>query len=275
MGFEGAVVIQEVACQDLEVRWTQGVVVQLRERVAVEVVVVHLLVGSSTKSVRALHRDPISYFKSPSVVISGQAAMLHRSISARDGYPVAVTIPASPSAALVIGLAIDMLATDGSAGGFETSSPPVRKLPTAAPDSLPGTDDAIGELMTLESGGKEGDRGVSDAGVMLECVVAGVGCCCDGGTGTGSAEGATDAGAGAGVDADADAAVVGVVVDADIVDVPIAAAAAYRNGGNVGARDDPLLTAFAIDVVEKFGVGIGGFGAAGAVECRESGLSVT
>ena len=273
MGFEGAVVIREVACQYLEVRWTQGVVVQGRERVAAEVVVGHLLVGSSTKSVSALHRDPISYFESPLVVISGQAAMLHRSISARDGYPIAVTIPASPSAALVIGLAIDMLATDGSAGGFETSSPPVRKPPTAAPTSLPGTDDATGELMTLESGGKEGDRGVSDAGVMLECVVAGVGCCCDGGTGTGSAEGATDAGAGAGVDADA--AVVGVVVDADVVDVPIAAAAAYRNGGNVGGRDDPLLTAFAIDVVEKFGVGIGGFGAAGAVVCRESGLSVT
>jgi len=183
-----------------------------------------------------------------------------------------VSIPASPSAALVIGLAMDMLATDGSAGGFETSSPVlVRKLPTAAPTSLPGTDDATGELMTLESGGKEGDRGVSDAGVTLECVVAGVGCCCDGGTGTGSVEGAAGADAGVG----AVAAVVGVVVDADAVDVPIAAAAAYRKGGNIGGRDDPLLSAFAIEVVEKIGVGIGGFGTEGAIECRKSGLSIT
>lgn len=198
--------------------------------------------------------------------------MLYRSISAKDRYSIAGAVPASPSAALVIGLAMDMLATDGSAGGFETSSPvPVRKVPTAAPTSLPGTDDAIGELMTLESGGKEGDRGVSDAGVTLECVVAGVGCCCDGGTGTGSVEDDADAGAGV----NAGAVVVGVVVDADVVDVPIAAAAAYRNGGSVGGRDDPLLTAFAIDVVEKFGVGIGGFGAEGAAGCRRSGLSVT
>lgn len=129
------------------------------------------------------------------------------------------TIPASPSAALVIGLAMDMLATDGSTGGFEESS----RLPTAAPASLPSNEDAIGELMALESGGRDGDRGVSDAGVALEYAVAGVGCCCNDGTSTGSAEGvigASDAGVGV------SAAVVGVVVDADAVDVPIAAAAA-------------------------------------------------
>ena len=192
----------------------------------------------------------------------------------KSRYYIAVTIPASPSAALVIGLAMDMLATDGSTGGFETSSP-VRRLPTAAPDSLPGTEGAIGELMTLESGGKEGDTGVSDAGVTLECVVAGVGCCCNKGTGTGtgSVEGAVVANVG--VDADADTGVAEVIADADAVDVPIAAAAAYRNGGNIGGRDGPLLTALAIDVVEKFGAGIGGFGAEGAVEYHESGLPVT
>ena len=76
--------------------------------------------------------------------------------------------PASPSAALVIGLAMDMLATDGSAGGFEASSPvPVRRLPTA-PASLPGNEGAMGELIALESGCKDGDSGVSDAGVTLE-----------------------------------------------------------------------------------------------------------
>ena len=181
-------------------------------------------------------------------------------------------VPASPSAALVIGLAMDMLATDCSTAGFEASSPvPVRRFPTAAPASLPGSEGAIGESMALESGGRDGDRGVSDAGVTLEYVVAGVGCCCDEGTDTGSVEGVIGASvAGAGVSA----AVVGVAVDADAVDVPIAAAAAYRNGGSVGGRDGPLLTALAIDVAEKFGVGIGGFGAAGAVECRESGLPV-
>lgn len=59
-----------------------------------------------------------------------------------------------------------------------------------------------------------------------------------------------------------------MVVDTDAVDAPIAAAAAYRSGGNVGARDGPLLTALAIDVAEKFGAGIGGFGAEGATKCR-------
>ena len=194
--------------------------------------------------------------------------MLHQSILARSGYSIATTIPASPSAALVIGLAMDMLATDGSTGGFEASSPvPVRRLPTEAPISLAGNEGAEGELMALESGGRDGDRGVSDAGVTLEYVVAGVGCCCDDGIGTGSVEGAVGASvASVGVSV----AVVGVVVDADVVDAPIAAAAAYRNGGSVGGRDDPTLTALAIDVVEKFGAGIGGFGAAGAVECRKS-----
>ena len=98
---------------------------------------------------------------------------------------------------------MDILATDGSTGGFEASSPavPVRRLPTAAPASLPSTEDVIGELTTLESGGKDGDRGVSDAGVTLECVVAGVGCCCDEVTGTGSVVGTMDASAGVGASA--------------------------------------------------------------------------
>jgi hypothetical protein len=200
--------------------------------------------------------------------------LLYRIILARDGYPITVSIPVSPSAALVIGLAMDMLATDGSAGGFEASSTvPVRRLPTVVPASLPGTEDAIGESITLESGGKEGDRGVSDAGVTFECIVAGVGCCCDEGTGTGSIEDAV--GANVGVNVGNGAADAGVVVDADPVDVPIAAAAEYRNGGSVGARDGPLLTALAIDVVEKFGAGIGGFGTEGAVGCGESELSMT
>lgn len=200
-------------------------------------------------------------------MVFGQAEMLYQMLLARSGYSIATIIPISPSAALVIGLAMDILATDGSTWGFEASSPvPVRRLPTAAPTSLPGNEGAVGELMALESGGRDGDRGVSDAGATLEYVVAGVGCCCDGGIGAGSvgvAIGASIAGFGV------SAAVVGVVVDADAVDVPIAAAAAYRNGGSVGGRDGPILTALAIDVVEKFGVGIGGFGAAGAIECRK------
>ena len=96
-----------------------------------------------------------------------------------------------------------------------------------------------------------------------------MGCCCDEGTGIGSARGAVGAGA---TDVGVGAAVAGVGVGADAVVAPIAAAAAYRNGGSIGGRDDPLLTALAIDVVEKFGAGIGGFGAEGAVECRRSGL---
>lgn len=193
---------------------------------------------------------------------SGDATPKHIS---KEWIFYSMTIPASPSAALVIGLAMDMLATDGSTGAFEASSPvPVRRLPTAAPASLAGSEGAEGELTALESGGRDGDRGVSDAGVTLEYVVAGVGC---EGIGTGSVEGAVGASvASVGVSV----AVVGVVVDADVVDAPIAAAAAYRNGGSVGGRDDPILTALAIDVAEKFGAGIGGFGAAGAVECRKS-----
>jgi hypothetical protein len=60
VGSEGVVVVQEAACRDLEVQWVQRVVVRLQERVVAEVVVQHLLAGSSTKGVRALHRDPTS-----------------------------------------------------------------------------------------------------------------------------------------------------------------------------------------------------------------------
>jgi hypothetical protein len=267
VGSEGGDVVQEAACRDLEVRWVRPVVGRLQEPVVAEVVVQLLLAGSSIKRCQRSAPRPYILLYSPLVIVFGQSEMLHQRRLAICGHSMAMTIPASPSAALVIGLAMDMLATDGSTAGFEASSPvPVRRLPAAAPTSLPGSEGAIGELMALESGGRDGDRGVSDAGVTLEYVVAGVGCCC---TETGSVEGVIGASiAGAGVSA----AVVGVVVDAEAVDVPIAAAAAYLNGGSVGGRDDPLLTALAIDVVEKFGAGIGGFGAAGAIECRESEL---
>lgn len=99
---------------------------------------------------------------------------------------------------------------------------------------------------------------------MLECVVAGVTCWKDVVADTAGGEGEGARGAGT-----ITLGVGGIAVG--VVAAPIAAAAAYRNGGNVGARagaGPPLFNAAATDCCAKLAAGTGGFATGGTAAIK-------